>query len=142
MRLWTNAYVGIPYADLGRDRQGCDCWGLARMIYACELGIELPSYQDAYVSAEERAEIAGLLAAQEDHGPWRCVEERARAFDLVLFRRGRFRSHIGVVIEHGWMLHMAGEDQAKVESLAHPRWASRLGGVYRHVQQCAKWGLQ
>ena len=40
--IWANAYVGLPWADLGRDRTGCDCWGLARLVYAEQLGIALP----------------------------------------------------------------------------------------------------
>ena len=58
--IWANAYVGLPWADLGRDRTGCDCWGLARLVYAEQLGIALPSYSDAYPCAGEQAEVAAL----------------------------------------------------------------------------------
>ena len=37
-------FVGIPHADLGRDRAGCDCYGLLRLVYAEDLGIALPSF--------------------------------------------------------------------------------------------------
>lgn len=29
---WWNEYVGLPFADKGRTREGCDCWGLVRLV--------------------------------------------------------------------------------------------------------------
>ena len=37
--IWSNRFIGIPYDDFGRSRTGCDCWGLACIIYREELGI-------------------------------------------------------------------------------------------------------
>lgn len=137
---WSNAYVGLPYADLGRNWEGCDCWGLLRLVYERELGIQLPAYVGAYASAEERAEIEALVAAEEPTGPWARVT-RGRPFDAILFRQGRYRAHVGILIDSGLMLHMAGE-QAKVESWGAPRWRSRLTGLYRHRATDLEGGLQ
>jgi hypothetical protein len=68
MSHWTRAYIGIPFTELGRSQYGCDCWGLARLVYAQELGIDLPSYVGGYASTEERAEIAGLIGEAELQG--------------------------------------------------------------------------
>ncbi|MBO9451440.1 C40 family peptidase [Tropicibacter sp. R16_0] len=130
---WSNRYVGIPQADHGRSEMGCDCWGLACLVYAQELSIELPGYDGEYVSPDERAEIAGLIDAQEAVGPWSQVET-PQAFDLLLFRRGRWRSHVGIFVARDLMLHIDGSDQARVASLSAPRWAVRLCGIYRHAQ--------
>jgi len=131
---WANAYVGTPYADLGRSKLGCDCWGLARLVYEQELGITLPSYLGDYVSAEERAEIDGLIGDAEHTGPWR-PSPQIMPFDLLVFRRGRLRSHIGIALSARHMLHMDGEDQARIVRLAEPRWQTRYCGAYRHVKR-------
>ena len=43
-----NKYIGLPYKENGRSTEGVDCWGLARLFYKHELGIELPSYTELY----------------------------------------------------------------------------------------------
>ena len=56
-------FVGIPHADLGRDRAGCDCYGLLRLVYAEDLGIALPSFTGTYATCAEHAQIAALLTS-------------------------------------------------------------------------------
>ncbi|NCM96157.1 MAG: C40 family peptidase [Rhodobacterales bacterium] len=128
---WASRYVGIPFLDRGRTRAGCDCWGLARLIYSDELSIELPSYAEAYASAGETAELAALIDV-ERRGPWTPVDQIA-AFDLLLFRRGAHQSHIGIAIGARAFIHMQSGDHAKVEPMTRPRFAGRFVGAFRHV---------
>ncbi|WP_386173125.1 C40 family peptidase [Sulfitobacter sp. R86518] len=127
---WSNTYVGIPYQDLGRSVTGCDCWGLAKVVYQAELGLTLPDYRDGYVSAEEQAEVASLIGKETATSIWSLVEEPV-AFDILLFRHGRLESHVGIYVRPGVMLHMATEDQAKHEDYLSPRWHRRLAGIFR-----------
>ncbi len=128
---WSATYVGLPWLDRGRDQTGCDCWGLARLVYAVELGIELPTYVGDYPSAGEAAEIDRLIRDALDGGPWIEVSA-AGEFDLVLFRLGRWDSHIGIMVDGKRMLHMMGRDAAKVERIDGAVWARRQCGVWRH----------
>lgn len=128
---WAAKYVGIPYGDQGRDRAGCDCWGLARLVYAAELRIDLPSYAGAYASAAEMEEVAGLIAAEQ--ATFIRGEDPVGVFDLLLFRQGRHNSHIGIALDTRRMLHVARGDQAKIEDYTAPRWSSRLIGNFRHA---------
>lgn len=41
---WLNNYVGIPYAFGGRDKDGLDCYGLAKLVYAEQYGETLPDW--------------------------------------------------------------------------------------------------
>ncbi|WP_158972012.1 NlpC/P60 family protein [Chachezhania sediminis] len=131
---WSNAYIGLPWADLGRGRDGADCWGLACIIYQEELGIGLPDYL-GYSSAEERGEIAALIAGAETSPLWLPVNGPAIAFDIAVFRRGRFASHVGIVVRHGLMIHMEGDDCAKIADYTHGSWKPRFKGHYRHVER-------
>lgn len=129
---WVDKYVGLPFADLGRDVQGVDCYGLLRLIYRDELAIELPSYVGSYVCSDEQAEVAKLLGEAAVEGPWCRNTDAPRPFDVLLFRQGRFNSHLGIAVTHGHMIHVQGEDQAKIERFKDPRWNSRLNGCYYH----------
>jgi cell wall-associated NlpC family hydrolase len=131
---WVNTYIGIPFVDLGRTAQGFDCWGAARLVYKQELNISLPSYVDGYACADERNEIAGLISDAQSTGPWRKRTGSAHPFDLLVFRRGKYQSHIGVAVDARLMLHVVAEDQAKVERFNQPRWQSRLIGAFQYVQ--------
>ena len=131
---WSNRYIGTPWREFGRSAAGCDCWGLACLVYACELSISLPSYTGTYVSAEEHAEIAALIDDGRRSPLWHPVSA-PEAFDLAVFRRGRWASHIGIIVRPGLMLHMAGEDAAKLEDYRTGQWASRLVGIWRHTDR-------
>ena len=51
-------YLEIPYKPLGRDWNGCDCWGLLCLIAKGEYGITLPDGKLHKILPEE--EIANL----------------------------------------------------------------------------------
>jgi len=130
---WSNKYVGIPFKEFGRESKGCDCYGLAVLVYAEELGMQLLSYAGDYVSCDERSELNVLFSNAIDFGPWRKIEGAAKPFDIALFRIGNLAAHCGVVVKSGVMLHVQGEDQVKVESYQSGAWKPRLLGHYRHA---------
>ncbi|WP_457650930.1 C40 family peptidase [Profundibacter sp.] len=136
---WSDKYIGIPYRDRGRGFDGCDCWGLARLVYARELGIALPSYTEAYSSAEEAAEVAALLDTRNEMATWK-IADSPHAFDLILYRHGRLSTHVAILIDARRMLHIQSDDAAKVEDCTDPRWNARFVGIYRHVQTTLKGG--
>lgn len=137
MMHWTDKYIGLPYLDLGRERSGCDCWGLACIIYREELAISLPDYL-GYASTDERAEISALVDGATASPLWLPISGQAMAFDIALFRRGRMTSHIGIVVSHGLMIHMAEADQSRIEHYNSGHFAPRLVGHYRHVEMISK----
>lgn len=126
-----NRYVGIPQADHGRGFDGCDCWGLCRLILSEQCGLDLPSYAEGYTSATERDEIALLLAEAEFSGVWLAVS-RPREFDLVTFRVQGQRAHLGLMVDAKRFIHIHGRDAAKIVRLDHERWAQRVLGFFRH----------
>lgn len=124
-------FVGIPYADKGRDAAGVDCWGLVCLVFAELRGIELPSYAERYVTGADRRAIAGLVAGELD--PWAPVAPGdAQPFDGVLMREGRFPRHIGLVVGAGRMLHVQPGGTSQIERYGSGAIRPRICGFYRY----------
>lgn len=127
---WSAAYVGTVYRDKDLGAAGCHCWGLLRLAFRQEKGIELPGYEG--VSPDDVSDIDAIVRDEIVAGHWRRVEQ-PQAFDAALFRRGRHDSHIGIMIDRRHMLHSDREAGAAiVERIDTGRWASSLVGFYRH----------
>jgi cell wall-associated NlpC family hydrolase len=128
---WVADYVGIPYRTLGRGRDGVDCWGLVRLVYADRLGIDLPAYDGrGFRGRASVPDVASLVA--DARGAWREVPEgEAMPTDLVLLRVHGQPVHVGVLVAPRTMLHsLAGHDSA-VERLDGMMWSRRIIGYGR-----------
>lgn len=128
-------FVGIPFLEQGRALKGADCWGLLCLVYRRELALELPSYSGAYVTTQDRATIAGLLAG--GMGDWREVDaDAARPLDAVLMREGGQACHVGVMAPAGLVLHT----EPGRASIMVPLWKirRRVVGFYRHASRFPK----
>lgn len=135
MTDWTR-YVGLPWRAHGRDRDGVDCWGLVRLVYAAELGIDLPCYADTCPGLDERAELSALLLAQRDAGPWHEVDD-IQPFDVLLFRVGAHATHVAVALDRRRMLHAFARSRSVVQDIDLPEWRKRRVGVYRYTARPA-----
>ncbi|MDH3997703.1 MAG: C40 family peptidase [Desulfuromonadales bacterium] len=127
---WLNDYIGMPFLDHGRDAQGCDCWGLVRLVLAEQFEIDVPSYGTAYSDCKS-AEIGPHI--DDVAKDWRQVEdEAAQPGDVVVLRIAGQPWHVGLVIEAGMMLHVERGLDACLERYDGPHWSKRLVGIYRH----------
>jgi cell wall-associated NlpC family hydrolase len=133
MTHWSNSYIGLPWAPGGRDRDGLDCWGCVRLVYQEVAGIELDPLTGAYVTAEEREDIAAIVAGEMAHGPWvSCETGHERELDIALFRCFGLQSHVGVIVGSGMMLHATAGQESAIERYTDGRWAPRFMGAWRH----------
>lgn len=126
-------YVGIPYRLHGTTREGLDCWGLPRLWYLEQYGVELPSFGDRYgrtLDAAERAHIAAIVRGEAAH--WQCIERgQEQRGDLILFRVAGDEAHLGIVLEAGRFLHARQSVGSCVERYDSPVWGRRVAGFYR-----------
>lgn len=126
--VWDDL-VGIDWLAHGRDRAGCDCWGLHRLVMAEGAGIELPSYASDYATTQDRLAIQDLIDG--GRGAYdRVHREDARPFDLVLLYGDPW--HVGTIVRSCLMLHMPEGRTSVIEPLTLGRFGRRVEGIYRH----------
>lgn len=131
--MWCNNYISVPFEEHGRSRQGCDCWGLARLIYKEQLGIDLPELLD-YKNTKDSRNIAELY--EIEHQEWQEIPlGQEQPFDILVFRMLGLPTHIAVVVDKGLMIHCEKGCGTHIsEYNREVQWKTRLAGVYRYVK--------
>ncbi|WP_316978055.1 NlpC/P60 family protein [Shumkonia mesophila] len=149
--VWADAYVGLPWDDKGRTREGLDCWGLYRLIKAERFGVVHPLYEGVVWTpcetragqAEANRDLAAYMEGERLKG-WTTVWEAlgappdeplggklALAGDLVWIRNVGAAIHVGLVAAPGWMLHV----EEGIDSVCVPYdgadFERRVRGFYR-----------
>jgi hypothetical protein len=132
--MWANKYIGIPFKSNGRDWHGVDCWGLARLVYKEEFGIELPSFTEQYyITDTPRIEE---LINQYKEG-WVPVQE-PKCGDLILFRIFGSASHVGILVDEGRFIHSRHGYDVAIAELNSTRWQHRVLGYFRYDSNIAE----
>jgi sulfur carrier protein ThiS len=124
-------YVGIPYAEKGRDITGLDCYGLVRLIYKNEYKIDLPSFTSEY-DADDNNRIQELLAQYKEG--WESVDSPSVG-DIVLFRIMGIESHVGLVISPTHFIHVRENQDSAIESLSAHKWSKRIVGFFKYSEK-------
>lgn len=140
--VWTNRYTrGCTFQDCGRDYPKVDCWGLVRLIYAEQYGIELPSFDEQYRDTSCGDEIEAFIQHEEANW-WGIARGDEREGDAVLMRMTYKRDgktlpavcHIGLVVTPGVMIHCERGIGVVVDKYLSPRWGRRITAFYRHEE--------
>lgn len=128
---WVSRYVGVEFSPHGRTLEGCDCYGLVRIVLAEQFNVHLPrldteyEFGDAY--SEELAINSQLFVL-----PVKKVEKPFIA-DLVFLRYFGNTSHIGLYVGDSILLHTAPKRNSCLDSLQSPFLKSRITAYY-HVE--------
>ena len=129
---WCAKYVGLPYCDKGRSREGFDCWGLVRHVLADEFGIHgLPDYVNEYSSASDRESVTKIVCSGKADG-WKQVAV-PNPGSVVILQIAGHPWHCGVVVNAEWMLHTLKGVDVCLERLDSPVWRNRIEGFYQYV---------
>lgn len=133
---WAGEYIGLPFAERGRTREGVDCWGLVRIVLSERYGVDVPSYAERYECCGD-VEILGNLVPAEAR-EWLYVPiENATAGDVIVLRmRGR-AMHVGIIVGDGKFLHAREKIGSCLEDYRGPMWAPRVVEVRRHPRMPA-----
>lgn len=134
--LWVRPYVGLEFADRGRDpERGVDCWGLLRLVYSQRLGVYLPGFENRYhgTTAGDAPVIAAIIRDELRAGTWINVGDAPSVGDVALFRICGDDGHVGVVVARGRFLHAWRGTRSAVERWDTGAWAPRLAGFFRYA---------
>jgi cell wall-associated NlpC family hydrolase len=130
MYKWVKNYVGVPFLSGGRTLQGCDCYGLIRLVFLQEFNRQLPELSNDYTDARNIRETAALFAknmpvllAEKIAGP----EEGA----VAVIREQNCLCHVGLCAGDGFILHAAAKLGSVCQRASHPDLAGRIEGYYR-----------
>ena len=127
--MWANKYVGIPFKANGRNETGLDCWGLVRLVYKNEYGINVPSFADEY-DIKDETRISELIA-QYREGWTTCGAPEPGS--VVLFRIFGETQHVGISIDAYHFLHVRENSDTAIEKLNNPKWSKRIVGYYKYT---------
>lgn len=134
--MWPMSYFAIPYRARGRDRTGCDCWGLVRLVYREQLGVDLKSF--AEIAPTDVKGVTAAIAAEQPAWSRHPFDGR-REFDVVIMRARLAingvavapEMHIGIVTPDLNILHTEQPQGVACVTADHPTMVRRVAGVYR-----------
>jgi len=119
----------IPFRAGGRDRSGLDCWGLVRLVYAEQCGVELPAYSGLYADVSDQVAVRAIF--ETERGEW--VEVAApEPLDAIWCRIAGHECHVALSVVPGLMLHALLGHGTRTERIPSPAWQRRTIGYYRH----------
>jgi cell wall-associated NlpC family hydrolase len=127
---WAKEYVGIPFVSGGRDRNGADCYGLARLVRMEQFGDRLPLLSGDYSDADNVAETEALMRSQRPLLAGHPVEVPEAGDVCVLKFRG-LPVHLGICAGGGWLLHTLKGTGSVLQRISDPQLAGRVEGWYR-----------
>ncbi len=126
---WADAWIGTPYADIGRGPVAFDCWGLVWAVYRDVFGVTVPAYDEAYAASTDGAGIQAVI--DRECRAWHRQRVAAMG-DVIVFRILGRRMHCGVALGGERFLHILFGARCCVERMSDATWRHRVAGIYRH----------
>ena len=126
---WINDYIQIPFVSGGRTKEGCDCYGLVRLVLAEHFGKHLPTL-DFYSDALDGSQTGPVVDRYRPLLAGTRVDTPEPGDAVVLRFRGR-HTHIGVVPAPGYIMHTDSPTGVVCERVDSPRIRGRVEGYYR-----------
>ena len=105
LRTAAKRWDGTPHQMGGASRRGADCSGLVQSVFANEFNVTVPR------TTERQAQV-GTEVSQGELQPG----------DLVFFRPGFKKRHVGIYISDGEFLHASSSSGVTVSPLDRAYW--------------------
>ena len=129
---WWNTFVAVPFKEHGRDINGCDCWGLVRLVYKEQLDIWLPDRLD-YENTKAFDQTSALVSTYKASGYWKEIPKgQQQDYDVVVLKINSLPCHVGVVCDGGKsFLHVIEGANSVIDRLSGLRWGGRIDSYWR-----------
>jgi cell wall-associated NlpC family hydrolase len=127
VKEWIGEYIGLPFLERGRTREGLDCWGLVRLVLEERYGKTLPLF-DGY---ENHHDLDALDAIVSTSKPLINAQqiEAPRDGDLALMFVHNHPCHVGILVDERTVLHIERFSDSVIQRLSDLRY--RVEGFYR-----------
>jgi len=136
---FINKAIYVKFKDKGRDYSGWDCWAIPYLAYQDVLNIKLPSFVDEYINPGDdkasRRAINDIVLSQKHNWDKVIIPE---ALDIVVFRFGDTRTHVGLMIGKDKFIHCERKVNTIIEPIKSAKWEKRIEGIYRLKDKNAK----
>ena len=123
-----NRYIGIPFQDKGCLIDGADCYGIIRLIYKEDLGIEIPLFNGSCY--DSRGIFLDYIRQISEY--WELVKE-PKKYDVIAMahdpQHPRVVQHFGIYMGDGIVLHTLeniGSHPTNIQELNY-----YIKGIYR-----------
>lgn len=138
---WANEYIRIPFKPLGRGPDGLDCYGLVRLVFLEQLGIELPMLLDYEGTTDDDHEEMEQVIKDQLSGTdvWIPVVKGAeQPFDVIVANIAGNPVHVAIVVKKNILLHIQRGGNAVTEDYRRGVWPypKKIVGIYRHKEAC------
>lgn len=128
---WWNSFVGVPFADCGRDRSGVDCYGLVRLVYQEVANKTLPMHL-GYTHSQD--DSVPTLIEQAKYGA-QFIEvppDQVQDLDIVVLKVGGVTAHLGIICDNKKsILHVVRGANSVIERRTSLRWGGRIESYWR-----------
>ena len=135
MKIDISKYLGIPYKHRGAAWSGVDCYGLARLFYNTEFGIEVPDYE-----YDENWCSIGFDWIQEYFKTNWTKTDSPERYGGVGFRMPGYKveHHLGIILDDlNMFLHSPLNKQVCVSKLSQSVWKRSISSFYS-IKGCHK----
>ena len=110
--------------------KGADCWGLVRLLYSRERGINnLPDLSRQYNNTRDKINIPSLV--DHERQQWKRVQNPKEG-DVIVLKIGGIPIHVGMMIDSEKFIHVSMGINACVEKVDSIVWGNRVDGYYRY----------
>ncbi|NDV53899.1 NlpC/P60 family protein [Salipiger sp. PrR003] len=124
--MWTDAWIGLPYAVRGRGPTAFDCLGLFIALHLARRGVVIP---DPACTMEDAVRL-GTVDRYRAH--FQRVDTAIEGDALLFLSSGR-PLHIGYALDNSNMLHIDATAGSRIERWRGMNWLGKLEGIYRLV---------